>query len=97
MSSKVYDVGDAILLKVTFKVGGVETDPTTVTLKVKTPSAVSASYVYGTAPEVTREGAGVYVGAIPLTEGGNWVYRWEGTGTAPGAEPGGFSVRASEF
>lgn len=68
------------------------TDPTTVTFKVRAPSVVSdtgeVSYVYGTAPEVTKQGTGIYILTLTLNESGVWRYRAEGGGALVSAEDG---------
>ena len=92
----LYDIGDVVRLTGTFSVDGVDTDPTTVTLKVKDPSKNVATYTYALA-ELTKSDTGIYYRDISLDEGGIWWYRWEGTGTVESAEEGKFGVSMSEF
>ena len=75
---------------------GNDYDPTTVTLKTKSPSGIDATYVYGTDSEVTRTDAGDYVGTITPDESGQWFYRWETTGGVIATE-GTFLVQRSRF
>lgn len=84
-----YDKGDAVRLTATFAVAGSETDPTTVTLKVKDPSKNTDTYTLATGG-VTKSATGVYYRDVVLDEGGEWFYRWEGTGTCMAAGEGHF-------
>jgi len=90
----MYDVGDDIRLSVTFAVSGTPTDPTTVKLYVRDPSGNEAEYVY--ADDITKDDTGDYHYDVSIDESGVWRYRWEGTGTAAGAEEGSFSVRTQQ-
>jgi hypothetical protein len=79
-----YYIGQTVRITATFKVGGVETDPTTVTLKVKSPSGVTTPYTYSLA-ELERVSAGVYYKDVALSETGRWSYGWVGTGAVAAA------------
>lgn len=74
-----YDKGDLVRISAIFTVAGTNTDPTTVTLKVKDPSGNTATYTYGAA-EITKDATGQYHKDITIDEGGVWPYRWEATG-----------------
>jgi hypothetical protein len=89
-------VGDLVRITGTFSVAGVATDPTTVTLKVRTPSGAVSTYTYA-GGGVTKDATGVYRRDVSATEPGRWLYRWEGTGTAEAAEEGSFDVEMSAF
>jgi hypothetical protein len=77
-------------------VGGTNTDPTTVTLKVQDPSGVEDTYTYALG-QVTKSAAGVYYRDVAVDEKGVWHYRWIGTGTVAAADEDYFFVRESQF
>jgi len=92
-----YLEGSTVRVQATFAVGGTDTDPTTVTLKVKSPSAVTTSYTYALS-EVTKSATGVYykdLGPTILTAG-TWWYRWIGTGAAAGVAETAIIIAASD-
>ena len=91
-----YHVNQTVRITGTFKVGSAVTDPTTVTLKIKTPAGVISSYTYALA-EVTKSGTGVYYKDVSLTASGNWYNRWEGTGTVAAADEEYLTVLASQI
>lgn len=89
-------VGDTLQLYLTVAtLAGVATDPAGLTLRVKAPSGAVTVYVYGTAAEVIRDGAGDFHADIPATAAGIWAWRWEATGSVPGVEEGAVMVSAS--
>jgi hypothetical protein len=94
--ANTYDIGDGVTLTSTFSVATVNTDPTTVTLRVKDPGNNIDVYTYG-AGEITKSDVGIYTKAITLDECGRWYVRWEGTGTVIAAEETYFEVRESKF
>jgi len=96
MPVNAYDIGDSVRLKATFTVSEVNTDPTTITLKVKTPSGVTTSYTYA-GGQVTKQETGIYYKDINLDDDGMWYYRWEGTGTVIASEEHSLKVDPSEF
>lgn len=65
----------------TFRVAGVATDPTTISLAVTTPSGTTTTYTYALT-QITRTSAGLYTKDISCSEAGEWVAVWTGTGTA---------------
>lgn len=87
-----YDVGDTVRLGVTFAVSGTNTDPGTVTLKVKDASGNTDTYTYALA-QITKSATGIFYKDVALDEAGVWRYRWVGTGSAAGAEEGSLQVR----
>lgn len=92
-----YDVGDIARVTCTFtNESGVNTDPTTVTLEVKTPTGVITSYTWA-GGTVTRSAAGVFYKDISITMSGEWFYRFEGTGAVESASEANFYVLDSEF
>jgi hypothetical protein len=74
------NVGDVVRLRSVFTVLDVNTDPTTITLEVQSPSGTTTSYTYAGA-QITREGTGIYYYNLSVNEAGWWVYQWTGTGT----------------
>ena len=64
----------------------VDTDPTTLSLLVRSPSRTVTTY---TEPDdITKDDIGDYHYDLELTEAGTWHYRWVGTGVAAGAAEG---------
>jgi hypothetical protein len=94
---ETYDVGDLVRLGAAFTKSGVATDPTTLTLKIRTPGGVTTTYTYPTDAQLSRDGPGLYHLELALGASGTWVYRWAGTGAAQAAEEGEVNVRASNF
>lgn len=94
-----YSIGNAVRVTIKFKsqANGAYVDPTTVTVKVKNPSAVVTTYVYGVAPEVQKSSTGIYYMIIDCNAAGAWKYRWEATGDNQAAAEGSFDVSASTF
>lgn len=78
----------------------VDTDPSTsITFKLRSPTGVETSYVYGTDAEVQKQSTGNYTADIYLDEGGRWLYRWQAaTGDDISvAGEGAILVQASKF
>ena len=90
-------VGNSVDPTALFKVDGTATDPTTVTLRIKTPAGDESVLIYGTDDEVERVSAGSYRSHVSLTTPGRWVFRWEGTGACEAAAESILDVTASKF
>ena len=90
--------GNGAIVSVTFKADGVLTDPTTVTLKVKSPTGATTTYTYALG-EITRTGVGAYKKTLPasILPEGRTVYRYLGTGTAEGSIEGTITINPSEI
>jgi hypothetical protein len=73
---------------------GTPTDPTTVTLRVRTPSGTITVYTYGAA-EITKVATGDYYKDLTVAESGTYVYRWEGAGNVTAVDEDSFFVAAS--
>lgn len=74
------------------------TDPTAISLKVKGPSGSTTAYTTtSTSTGVTQEAQGVFARDLALSSAGLYGYKWEGTGAAPTAAEGYFTVRPSAF
>lgn len=94
--ANAYEQGETVRITGTFSVSGVNTDPTTVTLKVQNPAGTETSYTYA-ASEVTKSATGVYYKDVTLSTSGVWYYRWIGTGTVVSADEDYLFVKPSEF
>jgi len=89
-------IGDLEVVTGEFLIAKQRTDPTTVKVKWKTPAGVVTTWTYLTNSEVVKDAVGYYHANLNLTEAGTWNYRWEGTGTAQGANQDSFIVDASK-
>ena len=93
-----YHKGDLVRLNASFRdENGDAIDPSTVTFKVKTPAAVTTSYVYGTDSEVVKVATGDYKVEIIAAESGTYYYRIESTGSGRAADESSFTVATSNF
>ena len=102
-----YEVNDTVRLWGTFKAAswvvtdGVPaatytlTDPTTVTLTIKTPGGVSTAYTYA-GGGVTKDSTGVFYRDVVFSEAGTWYAEWAGTGAAAGVQTVRFRVVARQ-
>lgn len=85
-SAQAYMEGSTVRVQATFAVAGVNTDPTTVTLKVKDTDGTTTTYTYALG-QVTKSATGVYYkDIVPASVAvvAEWSYRWKGTGAAAG-------------
>lgn len=87
-----YDLSDTTNPTVTFTVDGTATDPTTITLTVRSPDGTTTNYTYGAA-QITKDATGVYHKQISLTQRGVWWFRFVGTGSCEAAAEGTVTVR----
>jgi hypothetical protein len=74
-----------------FKVDGVATDPSTISLTITDPTGAATTYTYGAA-QITRNSAGDYQKDIACSTAGTWTYQWTGTGTATDVQAGTWEV-----
>jgi hypothetical protein len=74
---------------------GTKVDPTTITLKVKTPSGSTTTYTYPT--HITRSAAGIYFYDYSVTASGIHFFNWAGTGAFQAADESSFSIVATVF
>lgn len=75
-----YLQGTTIKAKSEFRnVGGSLVDPSAVALKYKSPdgSITTKTFALG---DITKDSAGVYEIYVTLSQVGNYVFRWEGSG-----------------
>ena len=77
-----YDIGDLIKLYTatpfTDKATDNPVDPNTIRFKVRSPDSTVTTYVYGTDPEVVRNGTGDYHLLLRPDAAGTWRWRLEG-------------------
>lgn len=97
-----YVVKQQIRLTGTFtNAAGERKDPTTITVKVQDAGGTQKTYV-GEGEGVVRDSEGVYHKDIEITKpagggGGNWFYRFEGTGALIAAGETSFAVQQTVF
>lgn len=105
------DQGDTVRCSGTFDDGSTPPtylDPTTVTFKIRGPlnsdsylvtndTATTTTYVYGTDSQLVKDGTGRYHVdfVVPTGKSGTYAYRFEGTGSNPGADEETFVVKRS--
>lgn len=90
-----YDLNQTVRLWATFKVSGVLTDPTQVTLFVENPSRVESIYYY-TSGTIQRLSTGTYYYDLSLNDNGMWYYKFDGDGV-DAVEERSILVRRSVF
>src|SRR5688572_8916342 len=89
------NVGDIHPVSINIQVAGADTDPTTLTLHVRTPDGTYTSSVYqgvGQTYTIVKDSTGDYHADIPITMAGVWWYEWVSTGPGAGAEERAFRV-----
>ena len=92
-----FDSGDTIRFENIFSVSGTNTDPTTVTFRIRDPNKVVTSYVYGTDVELVKVATGQYRIDLQLDLPGEYFYRWESGGPiAPGAAESRIKITRSQ-
>lgn len=92
-----YEIGQLIALSARFfNKRGKNTDPATVTLKVKAPDGTVSTYTYANG-EVVRDEQGVYHRNVTVDAAGKWSYRFVATGGGQAAGEKTFIVARSEF
>lgn len=93
-----YHVGDKVRCTGTFETAaGVDTDPSAVFGKVKTPSGVETIYTYGVDAALVKQATGIYYMDVSCTESGTWHYKIYATGTGQAADENSFLVKDSFF
>lgn len=93
-----YDIGDEVAFTGTFTdADGSPVDPSTVTFKLRDPSGNVETLVYDTDAQPTRVSTGVYRAVMSFDEAGEWVYRYESTGTGKAAATKTIYVRGDVF
>jgi hypothetical protein len=98
MRSNEYYPGQEVRISASFSnLANVATDPSSVTIKVKSPSESVETFVYGTDSELAKDGTGLYHLNYTPDIHGVWFYRVESTGPATAAKEGTFVVKESAF
>jgi hypothetical protein len=99
MSINVYDVGQLVPVTGLFEdAAGVDIDPSSITLRVISPSGINTVYIYGGSPDtIDKDSVGNYHVDVNANEAGDWFYKWEGTGSGQAAQEGQFMVQKSHF
>lgn len=93
----LYNIGDKVRLQGTLEdSAGVEVDPSTVTVKVRTPGGTISTYTYA-GSTVTRSALGVYYTDFTPSEAGTYYYLFQSTGTGQAAGEATFDVSPSAF
>lgn len=92
-----YQKGVTVRMSATFTVGGSPADPSGVNFFIKSPTNVITEYSFGTDNELVQDSVGYYHVDFIVNEAGTWTYRFEGSGTASGADEETFNVLRSQF
>jgi len=85
------DANEFATLTNVFKVAGVPTDPTTVTVTVTDPTGATST------PSPSHLSTGTYSATVAVTMAGVWSYLWEGTGAASDAIAGTFTGNGTDL
>jgi hypothetical protein len=88
-----YTRGQQTRVSAAFRVGGIATDPTTVTVRLRRGGAPVETIL---SPVVVRDGVGAYHVDLTLDVVGRWRVRFEGDAPAVGASETSFVV-GSDF
>lgn len=89
-------IGQAARISVDVKdFGGALADPGALRLKVKPPTGVLQTFVYGTDIALVKDATGKYHLDLTLDADGAWAYRWECDAPNAGAIEGTLQVRKS--
>ena len=92
-----FQQGQLVRLSVAFTVASTATDPTAVTLKIRTPSNSTVTYTYGTDGALVKDSTGNYHLDYTVAAKGLHIYRWAGTGAVVAAEEGSFTGKDTAF
>lgn len=94
--ANTYPAGSLVRVTTAFTVSGVATDPSAITLQLKTPGSGVVSLVYGSSL-IVRDGVGQYHYDWQTTLSGLYPYRWIGTGVVVAANENEFLAGPSQF
>ena len=95
MAINVHPKGTPRRLDVEFRnIAGALADPTTVKIRVTTPSGVTTEYDL---PPVVKDSTGKYHYDATITEAGKWLYRGIGTGAVEASGNHIFFVEPHDF
>lgn len=97
VSPAALDVGDLAKLSASFTdLDGTATDPTDVELSIYEPDGTTTTVTWG-AGEITRTATGEFYSNFDVTQSGQHLYRWSGSGALVGSDEGSFLVQARQF
>jgi hypothetical protein len=71
--------GQNLLIECEFRLNGVPTDPTVVTVAYRTPSGTQSTLTYPNS-NLVRRSDGLFEASVPAEEAGTWAFRAEGVG-----------------
>lgn len=93
-----FDVGTLVRVSGVFKdASAALLDPTTVKFKWKRPDTGALTiYTYLTDVQLVRDSSGTYHVDLSADVQGEWLYRWESTGTGQAAVDSAFIVDATK-
>lgn len=94
MGANSYVVGDVIRVYGVFTANGVATDPTTITLYIKSTPTGQSTFTYAGA-QIVRDSIGNYHYDYTTTASGTYYYRYEATGTVVAAAEGIFAATSN--
>lgn len=92
--ANTYTTGATVRTSVAYTSGGVATDPTTVTLSLKTTTQQNMPttiYTFGSS-SIVKDSTGNYHFDIATAASGVWFYRWVGSGVVNAASEGQFTA-----
>jgi hypothetical protein len=87
MATNTYVAGAVVRLSAAFTASAVATDPSTVTLTIRTPSPGLTTLTYAGA-QITRDSTGNYHYDLTTTISGVYAYRWVAGGAVVAAAEG---------
>ena len=91
-----YDVGDMAHITAIFAdPAGEPLDPAVVKFHFRTPAGAKITYTYLTDAQIVKSGVGNYYVDLPLSAAGDWLYRWESTGSGAAGGSGVLIVEAT--
>jgi hypothetical protein len=91
-----YQSGIPILINDTFRVAGVETNPTQVVYSILGPDGTVTTYTWPGSPAITNTGPGVFQLALsPPSPPGLYSYDVDATGTVVASRTGSFNILAN--
>lgn len=88
-----YDVGDLVRLDVAITISGSYVDPNYLVLGIKNPDEVTSYFVYSVDPSFIKDGVGKYHYDYYVSDYGQYVYKFQASGTAWGTDEEIFVVR----
>ena len=94
--ASVYGKGDLVRVTGVFTDSdGVETDPTAVLFKYKTPAGSTTTLTYGVDGALVKSATGIYYVDVSVTESGRWWHEFSSTGTGQAVDEAYFECRPS--